>query len=264
MSFIEGSEAFESEPQIEGEGTEEQLPPLSDYGKRFVENAPEEERAYAEKYVRQWDQGYAKQKQRWESELSAYREVGDPTVAKQGVALYNILLHEPERLLRHLVEERGLTVPQAQKVVQDQQEQAGISEGNGQPDPYAKRIETIEQQQQRLYQLQQEQYARQVEQQQQEQLRNDLAAAKAKFGEYDQDFVLDRIIAGRAQTVDEAVQQYQQYVQNVLKQHGRATAPNLLGGGAGSPQSQPKKKGPIPEKDVVTHLTALLEQGKHA
>jgi hypothetical protein len=254
MSFVEGSEGFEVEPTVEAD----ELPELSDYGKRFVENAPEEERPYAEKYVRQWDQGYAKQKQRWEQEIAPYRELGDPTVARQGVQLYNILMHEPERLLRHLVEERGLTLPQAKQAVKEMQNEEQES------DPYAERFQTLEQRQQQMFQMQQEQLRQQVQKQQEDQLRADLLTAKQKHGDYDQDYVLQRLIAGQAQSVDEAVQQYKAYVQQILKQHGRATAPNLLGAGAGSPQAQTKKNGPIPDKEVVNHLTALLEQGKHA
>lgn len=100
----------------------EELPELSDYGRRFVEQAPEEERQYAEKYVRQWDGGYKKAVEKYETELSQWRQLGDFERAQNGTRLLSTFETNPQRILEFLTTDPDgpqLTVAQAKAAMKD-------------------------------------------------------------------------------------------------------------------------------------------------
>ena len=121
----------------EGSG-ESELPELSDYGRRFVEQAPEEERQYAEKYVRQWDEGYKKAVGKYETELNQWRQLGDFERAQNGTRLLSTFETNPQRILEFLTTDPDgpqLTVAQAK---------AAIEEAEGEKDPYAEKFSKLE------------------------------------------------------------------------------------------------------------------------
>ena len=205
--------------------------PLSDYGQRFVQNAPEEERAYAEKYVKQWDQGYAKAKAQWESEISEYRQLGDPQELNVGKQLYSMLVNQPEAFQERINKyfaDRGIAIPPQQQAVEED------------GDPYDTRFKSVEQRLEQMQRAQYEQHQAQSEKQQIDEFKAQLAEARKAHGDFDEQTVIGLIAAGSASSIDAAVQHYRALEQRILQSKGRGTAPNLLGSNGTPPRGGKK------------------------
>lgn len=251
MSFVEDS-GFDST-----DSQEEELPELSDYGRRFVENAPEEERTYANKYVRLWDDGYKKKVNEYESQLNEYRQLGPVDELQTARQLYNILQHEPQRIVDYLVNERGYTPTQAVKAVENAQDNAGVQQQPTIPKEYEDRIRRAEQaalaavQQQRQF-FEQQQAARE----QQEYIAS-LQSAKQRLGDFDEKYVSYLLATEQAQTVDEAVKMYHRTVRSPQR---RGTTPPLLGANQSAPTAGNRKQswGDASDADIKDFLVNSL------
>lgn len=241
------------EPDIEYE-VEDEVEELSDYGKRFVESAPEEERVYAEKYVRDWDKGYKKAVSKYEEELKTYKSIGAPVEdLHNGYRLLQTLTSNPQRVLDYLTSDPNgpqLTVAQAK---------AAMEEAESEKDPYAEKFSKLDKIERAVLSLAQEREAerqqRSIEQQKQE-FANGLKAAAEKYGAFDEKIVAGIIAGGHAQSIDEAVQHYHKVVGK--PQQRRATPP-LLGASSAAPSGAKKLDiAGASTKDRVNYLTHIL------
>lgn len=231
----------------------EELPELSDYGRRFVEQAPEEERQYAEKYVRQWDGGYKKAVEKYETELSQWRQLGDFERARNGTRLLSTFETNPQRILEFLTTDPDgpqLTVAQAKDAMKDAEEEK---------DPYAEKLTKLERAFMALAQDRETERQTREQERQRAAFEAELDKAAKKYGEFDVSLVAGMIAAGKAQTIDEAVQHYHRVVG---KPQRRATPPNLLGASSAAPSGAKKMDfGKAEPKEVVNYLTHLLSAG---
>ena len=240
MSFVEPTDD-------ESEGHEEEPEPLSDYGQRFVQNAPEEERSYAEKYVRQWDQGYAKAKSQWENEINEYRQLGDVQELNAGKQLYSMLVNQPERIAEYLAARGIYNAPP-------------VEESKGEEDPYDSRFKTVEQRLEQMQAAQYEQYQAQSQKQQIEEFKAQLAEAKRVHGDFDEQTVIAHIAAGGANSIDDAVKQYRALEQKILQSKGRGTAPNLLGSNGAPPRGAKKPDfGKASNQEITNYIAESLK-----
>lgn len=252
MSFIEGNEPAVEEQQQESDPYEG----LSDYGRRFVESQPEEKRADAMNYVRDWDAGYTKAKSQWEQEINRYRSLGQDEELSAGVQLYRMLRDNPQRIADYLAE-RGISPAQAKAIQQAAEDQEA-------PDPYADRFQSIESQMQQLLRFQQERIQREENERAKSEFLAGLEAAEKTYGKYDRDTVLAMIASGQFNSIDDAVQRYHQLEQQILREKGRGTAPSLLGSGNNPPVGGKKPDfGAMDGKEVSSYLTSILEQAKN-
>jgi len=231
----------------------EELPELSDYGRRFVEQAPEEERQYAEKYVRQWDGGYKKAVEKYETELNQWRQLGDFERAQNGTRLLSTFETNPQRILEFLTTDPDgpqLTVAQAKAAMKDAEEEK---------DPYAEKLTKLERAFMALAQDRETERQTREQERQRAAFEAELDKAAKKYGEFDVSLVAGMIAAGKAQTIDEAVQHYHRVVG---KPQRRATPPNLLGASSAAPSGAKKMDfGKAEPKEVVNYLTHLLSAG---
>ena len=229
------------------------LPELSDYGRRFVEQAPEEERQYAEKYVRQWDEGYKKAVGKYETELNQWRQLGDFERAQNGTRLLSTFETNPQRILEFLTTDPDgpqLTVAQAK---------AAIEEAEGEKDPYAEKFSKLERAFMALAQDRETERQTREQERQRAAFEAELQAAAKKHGEFDVKIVAGMIASGNAQTIDEAVQHYHRVMG---KPQRRATPPNLLGASSAAPSGAKKMDfGKAEPKEVVNYLTHVLSAG---
>lgn len=225
---------YESEPTEVGAGGEEELPELSDYGRRFVESAPEEERQYAEKYVRMWDGGYKKAVGKYEQELSQWKSLGVPHEdAQVSVRLYQTLVNNPQRLLDYLVNDPDgpqLTVAQAKQVVAEEAEKKEVN-------PLEEKYSKLERAVLALAEERSAERARKEQEREQANFKAELDAAAKTHGEFDVRIVAGMLASGHAQSIDEAVQHYHRAMGKTQR---RAAPPNLLGASSAAPSGAKK------------------------
>jgi hypothetical protein len=234
MSFIDDA-GFEPVNDVV---EEEELPELTDYGRRFLENSPEEHRPILEPVIRKWDDGHKKQVARYEEQLNQYRQLGPVEELAPARQLYNILINDPQRMVDYLVNERGFTPSQAAKAVGEAQDNAVAQQQPGVPKEYEERLRRAEQAALAAVQQQRQFFEQQQAAREQQEYVAQLQAAKNKFGDFDERYVSYLLATEQATTVEEAVKFYHRTVRPPQR---RGATPPLLGANAAAPTSGGKK-----------------------
>jgi len=241
---------------------EQELPPLSDYGQRFIEKVPEEEKPYAEKYVREWDAGVTKLKGSYEEKLQTYSKLGDFEDVQAGVQLYRMLTggaSEQQKIVDYLAEQ-GVTAKEIKQMQKDAKE---ALKPEAEERPWENDIKELKQAVGMTAQQQRDFFAQQEQKRAYDEYVGFLKEAEAKHGSFDVDYVTYLLSQGKAQTMDEAVAAAQKLNPG---QQRRATTPNLLGASSSAPPIGGKKPdyGNMPEKDIGKLLVHRLEQAREA
>lgn len=246
-------------------------PELSDYGKRFVERVPEEERQYAEKYVREWDAGVSKLKSKYEDELNTYKSYGAREDIEAGVQLYKMLTggeSEQQKIADYLAE-NGITPSQFKKMQEDAADGKQVTlPGTGgkvkTPEiDYEERFKKLEaglgmtaQQLQQWNAVQQQERAK-------AEFLELCKEAEKKHGKFDLEYAAFLLANGKASTMDEAASIAANFVPSEQR---RAATPNLLGASGNAPLNGGKKidYGKLSDNDVSKLIQHRLEQARLA
>ena len=248
------------DPNIEANDDGDELPELSDYGRRFVEKLPEEDRPKAEQWVREWDGGYKKQVSRYEEQLGQYRQLGNIEDVQAGTRLYQLLVTDPQRVLHYLTEDpNGPKLTPRQAAAQMQK-----IEDNGAPaakvDPNAERLEKLERALLAMAQRDEQRTAETQAQRDQQAFVDALDEARTRLKiDFDNRYVAYLLSTRQAQTIDEAVRIAGPAVRTQTQP--RRAAPNLLGASSAAPSGAKKpnfaEASPNEIKDYIVHsLTA--------
>lgn len=258
MSFVDNDDTGNDQQVIDE--TEEEL---SDYGRRFVDNAPENERPFAEKYVKQWDSGYKKAVSKYEEDLQQYRQLGAIEDVQAGTRLYQLLVTNPEKVLHYLTDDPNgpQLTPRQAKAQMDKIEDAGPNAGAKAPnDPHTDRIQRLENALIAVARQQEERVAAQQAEQDQQAFVSALAQAKTTHGDFDDKYVAYLLATRQAQSIDDAVQQYHKAIGG--KPQPRRAAPNLLGASSAAPSGGKKPDfGAASDKEIKDYLVHALTAG---
>jgi hypothetical protein len=228
----------------------------------YVTELPESVRPLVEPIFKKWDADVTQKFQSVHSQYEPYKgyepviQSGyDPEDIQQAIAIAEALNENPRAIYDALLEQYG---PQWNVAVQGEQGQNGPDAGDnsdlGYTDPKLQQIEQMTNAMAEilLSQREQEEAAREDAE-----LEQYLGALKEKYGEYDADFVLAKMYAGM--DGEQAVQQYQQLVEQARAQAPRPNAPVVLGSGGGLP-SQQIDPAQLNNKDTKALVAQLLAQ----
>lgn len=253
-------EQYNPDTEANGQDETEELPELSDYGRRFVENLPEEDRGKAEQWVRQWDGGYKKQVSKYEEQIQQYRQLGNIEDVQAGTRLYQLLVTNPERVLHYLTEDpNGPKLTPKQAAAQMQKIEDDGAPSNTKPDPNAERLEKLERALLAIAQRDEQRTQAQQQERDQQMFVSALEEARKRLGDFDNQYVAYLLATQKAQTIDEAVKQYHSVVG---KPQPRRAAPNLLGTSSAAPSGAKKPDwGQASDKEIKDHLVHLLTAG---
>jgi len=240
------------------EGGQEQSDGLAS---SFLTRIPEADRATVEKYVKQWDAGVTRRFQELHKQYEPYKNLGELETLQKAQEIYGILDNEPERLyhaLREIFEEEAGNEQQQNpdaSVENPPEFQGALQELQSKFDQQTQVLEAMAQ-----YLMQQENQSK--ESQEDSELEDYLGLLKEEFGDFDEDYVLTKMYHGASG--EEAIQAYQQFVQQIANQAGSAVnnLPTFLSssGGSGVPQTPSQKLGEIPGKDIRNLVADVLAQ----
>jgi len=228
----------------------EELPPLTDFGQRYLATVPDEEREIAERHVRRWDAGYAKQAERWKS----YESLGTPEDLGNYRSLYNTFVTAPEKIVEYL-QTQGYTLVQAQQAVAEaQQTPAEVN-------PSDEKLTKLEKAVEYLVTTRQQETAAQQEARQIEEFNKALEASLPQGSTPEFRDVVIRLVAAGMPTIEAAVQQVQSLMQTSVNQNARQQAPTLLGSSGAPPVAKKKDVTELSDQEAKDYLAHLLQQG---
>lgn len=226
-----------------------------DFGNPFLSNLPENERPIVEKYLKQIDAGVTRRFQELHSRYSPYEQFGDIETVQQAVELARMIDESPEEIYAALSEIVGGEQGQGTEFNSDDEE----GQFQGLPPAVQERLD----QQQRVleavaeYILGNEESAQQ--QAEDSELDSYMENLQTEFGEFDEDFVLAKMLSGM--DGEQAVRAYQQAVQKQINQSQQAyeKLPPVLSGGGVVPQEQ-QSVSQLDRKDIRSLVANIMQQ----
>lgn len=206
----------------------------------MLNKIPEAFRGMVTTDLRQWDQNYQQGIQQVHSQYEGYKPFLEQQISPE--ALNNAMLvqqaleNDPEQFIKTVAEYYNLQLGE-----QGQPDPEDAGDGEGLPfditqDPQFQQYQKVtELMAQQMMSQAQAQEATQMDQQ----LDSDFEAAKQKYGEFNEDLVLQRMLA-TGEDIDGAVEFVNGAIQAEVARHRNpgASAPIMMGAGGGLPSQQ--------------------------
>lgn len=192
-------------------------------------------------HLKQWDRNYNDGIQKVHSQYAGYKPFLDAQVAPEdlnnAMLVYNALNENPQSLIEQLIDyyKYELPQPEGEQGQGQQLDDEEIPYDITQHPEFQRMAQLVE----LLGQNTLTQNEQILQQQADEQLDQEFAEAKQKYGEFDEDWVAQAMYL-QGMDIDSAVSAYQQHVQQIVSNYrpAGANAPVLMGGGGGIPSQQ--------------------------
>lgn len=229
----------------------------------FLEKVAPEDRAIVEKYIKDWDGSVTKKFQELHGQLEPYQNLGaDHETLGQAMQLLEMINSDPEQVMSLLQEAMGQGEEETPQGLEGQNTGGAENPMAGLPPQF---VEQFNQMQQVLEALAGNHLEQQTQQQQKEedtQLDTTLSSLKEKHGEFDEDYVMAKMMVGV--DPEKAVESYFAAIQGqVNKRAATPNVPAILGGGGAAPQGASDIKD-ASSKDVRALVTNLLKNQAQA
>lgn len=225
----------------------------------FLQNVAPEHKPIVEQYVKQWDAGVTKRFQDLHSQYAPYQELGDVETLQQAMGLFQALSENPEQVIAAIQEAMG---EGQQPVEQGLENQNGLQESDfqGLPPEFMSRFEQQEKVIEALANFVLGNHEQMQQVQEDQELDDLLNNMKQQHGEFDEDFVLVKMLQGASE--EQAIQAWQALMQNQQAQiaQNMQRVPPVLQGGGSVPGQQQQKMGDVPRKDVQKFVAGMLQQ----
>ena len=210
-----------------------------------MNSLPEEEKDILAKYTSDWASHFDQQKNELESKYALYADLGDPEEIKLAKTIYQNVLEQPEKVLEILQAELN------QKKEAEAKKEAPFAEL---PPEFASEFKKLQETVLPVVGYVTEQQKREQEAANIQAIDNLLADLTAKHGEYDKEYVLGQMIAGK--TPDQAIEAYKAFENRVKASANKDRLPNVQLSGSGT-ITQEKKPATANERKAL--LAQILE-----
>lgn len=231
----------QAQPQGQQQGSQQQQ--RNEFLEGILANVDPAHRPIVEPYLGQWNAGVTRRFQELHGQLTPYQELGaDPETLAQALSLMERIDSDPQGVMAILQEAIAEAQGNGQQAPQGLPGQQAPGQEGQQPATLSpelqqlqERFDMFEKVLEALATNHMETRTAEQESQEDAQLDQYLGLLKQEFGDYDEDFVIAKMMAG----VDgaEAVKQYQAAIQGQVNQRSRMpNVPPVLGGGGSVPQ----------------------------
>lgn len=213
-------------------------------------------------HLRNWDNNYQNSVQRAQSDFEPFKEFKEagisPDQIRMGMGLMEALESNPRQVYDLLADQfkfgsenngqGGSDAPVVDEAFESLPDEVKNKLGM---------VDTLQQQLDTITQWAVQQQNQSTEQQEDAALENLMGQLKAKHGEFDEHYVLAKMQAG--QDPDDAIKDYNQFVEHISSEAQRPKAPKILGSGSivpGENNLNPAKMDPKQTKDYVAQMLA--------
>lgn len=201
----------------------------------FLNGVAEEDRPIVGKYINDWDKGVQQRFQQIHDEYAPFKGL-DPDDVQTALQLKNMLDNEPEffyETIKNFLAEQGIEVNEQEEIPG-----SGLPpEYEGLPPALLERLGTVEQALSVFGQSLMDDRQSQQEAAEMAELDSVMDALHNEYGTFDDRWVLSRIAGG--QDPESAVQEYAEWVNELVSSHGgRVSAPPIMGGSGQVPSGQ--------------------------
>lgn len=216
-------------------------------------------------HLQKWDQNFQTKVNEVHSQYDGWKPIIDGGVTPQdadfALGLMNAISTNPQEVLSALQEwienEGGEGDPNQQYDEQGQYNQSELPEGMPDISQHPAYLE-LQSAVQDMAQILLGQREEEQSQQEEAKLDEELNAAKEKYGEYDERYVLGLVLNDPEMTVEKAVEEYQELTNKILGNQ-RRPGPPILGSGGNSPNTRVDPR-QMSSKDTRSYVANILAQ----
>lgn len=222
---------------------------------------PEELHSQITPHLRNWDQNFNNKLQSVQSEYEPFKEFKEaginPDQLKMGMGLMQAMEQNPKQVYDLLAQQFNFGADTSGQGASEEPVDDAFAEL---PDAVKQKLTMVDTLQQQLDTITQWAVSQQnstVEQQEDAALENLMSGLKTKHGVFDEHYVLSKMQAGM--DPEDAIKDYNSFVEQVRTEAQRPKAPKILGSGSIVPGEQaldPKKMNPHQTKDLVSQMLA--------
>lgn len=210
--------------------------------------------------LQEWDKGVQSRFEQIHNEYSAYKpfkEQGvDPETIDYALSIVNALNENPRQVYDSMAEYYKFNEQQAQ-----QNDPAPATDYDfGEEAPVDPRVTQLEQGLQVMAQMLLEEQQAKAQAAEDAKLASEMADLKTKYGEYDEQYVLGRMLNG--DSAETAVKAYQDLVNKVRSEANRPPAPKVMGSSGGAMPSQSVNPAKLSESERKQLITQMLAKAK--
>lgn len=216
-------------------------------------------------HLQKWDKNYQEGIGKVHSQYESYKpfvEQGiDPAQLQYGLQVLDAIQNRPQEVYAAMQQYFGEQ--------QGEEEEESFEEQGQQSEPVDitqhPQFQQLAEMVQVMAQSMVQQQSLSQEQQEDEELEQEFAQAREQFGDYDEEYVMAKILAaaerGQDLSVADAVQMYKQLEQGILTNANRPGPPKLLSGGGASANSAPSPAN-LGDKDRKALVASMLAANK--
>jgi hypothetical protein len=201
----------------------------------FLEAVPQELHQKITPLLQDWDKGVNDRFQKVHSEYEPWKPIigaaGDPQTAQFALNLLDAMYNNPQAIYDALKSKYNFDGSEANESQQNQGNGNGQGQGGPTQEPWESRYNQLQQQNAQIAEYLLNQKQAELAAQQDHALEQELSAAKAKHGEFDERYVLALMQSGAS--AEQAVQQFHQFREETAKNY--TPKPLIMGGGGSYP-----------------------------
>jgi len=249
----------DSEPQAQDSGGNPAWQP-------FLDALPTSLHSQVTPLLEQWDKGVQQRFEAIHEEYAPYKQFKeqsvDPETIGYALNLVNALNENPEQVWKSMGEYYNLTPAQQQQVDNAAQQQQGSSDNSWMDDEeyVDPRIARLEEGVQTMAKMLMEEQQAKAQAAEDERLANELSGLKEKYGEYDENYVLGRMLNG--DSAEDAIKGYKEVTERILAENNRPPAPKVLGGGGGGVANTSVNPAKLSEPERRQLAMQMLQRAK--
>lgn len=247
---------------IQTQGQEDQGTGLNPAWNDLLQEVPSSLHSTITPHLQKWDKNYQEGIGKVHSQYESYKPFVDqgidPEQLQYGLQLLEAFNTRPEQiyeaLKQHFGEDAANQVVDELETEQGQQSEPIDISSHPEFQQMAQMVNT-------MAELLVQQGTQQEEEQADTELEQEFQAAKEKFGEFDEKYVIVQMMADDSLTVEQAVQQYKDFEKSLLTNANRP-GPKILGAGGNSPSVgvTPSQLSDKDRRSLVANMLAQAQQ----
>jgi hypothetical protein len=231
----------------------------------LLSKIPEDMHGDVTPILQDWDKGVQDRFQKVHSEYEPYKLFKENNVGQEDIqtalGVLRAIQEDPETVYKSLAESYGFGGDSAKPEQGDPGTDANV---NGLPPEVMAKMSELEKGYNLMAEMLLSQKQKEDEAAQDESLKTEIAALKAKHGNFDEDYVLSHMLQGASP--EDAVKNYNQMVERIMVERNRPEPPKLLGTSSGSFPGEGKidvtKLNPAQTKNLVADWLAAQKANR--
>jgi hypothetical protein len=256
------TETSQEQPQQEAGETQENSENSGNPAwQEFLDALPTSLHGQVTPILEKWDKGVQQRFSDIHTEYEPYKSFKeqsvDPETINYALGIVNALNEDPRQVYDSLAEYYKFEATAAEMVPANGESIDG--EWNPETESYTDpRIAKLEEGVQLMAQMLMDEQQAKAQAAEDSKLSTELADLKTKFGDYDENFVLGRMLNG--DTPEAAVKAYQDIVNNIQTNNNRPPAPKVIGGGGAGVVSKSVNPASLTESQRKAYIVESLKK----